>query len=198
MAFPHASTAFAATLLALALGSACTGTRQTCETGGACSCDDGCGQSYDAGALEDAGCPSGTVLVIDTGQPSQATGCYANVSCGTPLQSAFFPASWSAAQQTCASSEGVQSLITTTPCDGFGAFVFGIFNSDGGLVVRSGSQIYDVTTGAPVAVLSPGPGGSYACNEGEVSIPAACMAALTVPGTPCTSFDAGLTDAGSD
>jgi hypothetical protein len=55
--------------------------------------------------------------------------------------------------------------------------------------------IYDATTGAPVALIGSGtPFESYVCVEGEVSIPAACLASLVIPTTTCASFDAGVAD----
>jgi hypothetical protein len=188
MTFSYASIALASALAALAVGSACTGTSPTCETG------DCFGEGVDAGPPDDAGCPSGTVLVLTSTNASTSSGCYASASCGAPIPSAVGPTTWSAARQECASYP--DSLITTTPCDGFVALVPGFSNGepDASVTYYGESDVYDVTTGALVAVIGVGPGSSYVCSYGEVAIPLDCLAPLTNPTTPCTSFDAGLED----
>jgi hypothetical protein len=168
----------------LALASACGADDVGIKTG---CYGEGC-PDQDAGQPDAtlAPCPNGTVLTNGYDCVSQITGY-------SPVDDVI-PGTWSAAEQSCASSAGSASSIVTTPCDGMVAFTPAVTSPGDPLECL----VYDAISGTPVAVISPPvPGsGGYAIYSGDVTITAACFIALTT-GSPCSSFDASA-DAVSD
>jgi hypothetical protein len=171
----------AALLLSVsACGADDVGIENGCYGNGCADLDSG----YDATL---APCPSGTVLADDYECVSELTG-------DSPV-GAVTPATWAAAEETCASGAASTSIVTT-PCDGMVAY-------QPAETVPAAQQlqfvVYDTATGQPVAVIGPPALGfpGYTYFSGEVTITAGCLITLTT-GVSCRDFDAAVSDGSSE